>query len=180
MSTKLIDRDLGWKEFVQNVARMGDARVKVGVMDDGEDYPEGITVAEVAAINEFGTEDGRIPERSFLRSTFDEKREELLVLAEMLTQRILFGKSTVEDAMNVLGATLASAIKKTIADGVDPPNAESTARRKAATGKTAKYFNKPAETLGDALAQVGALAAVKPLVDTGRLMGSITWAVEKK
>ena len=34
---------------------------------------EGISNAELAAVHEYGTKDGRIPERSFLRSTFDEE-----------------------------------------------------------------------------------------------------------
>lgn len=186
MSAKLIDRDLGWSEFFKNVSKMDDARVRVGLLDDGEEYPEGgISVAEVGAINEFGTENGHIPSRSFIRSTFDDKRAELVALAEMLTQRILFGKSTVDDAMGLLGATLANAIKMTIRNsgpGLDGEqwdrNAESTARAKAAIGKTAKFFKRPARNLGEALAQAGALAAVKPLIDTSRLLNSITWAVE--
>ena len=38
---------------------------------------------------------------------------------------------------------------------------------------------KAAKTLGDAFAQIGALASVKPLIDTGRLLGAITWAIAK-
>lgn len=186
MSAKLIDRDLGWAEFFKNVSKMDDARVRVGLLDDGEAYPDGaISVAEVGAIQEFGTEDGSIVSRSFLRSTFDNKREELVALAEMLTQRCLFGKSTVEDAMGLLGSTLANAVKMTIRNGgpgLDGEqwrkNSEATARAKAAVGKTAKFFKRPARNLGEALAQAGALAAVKPLIDTSRLLNSITWAVE--
>lgn len=179
MPFKVLDRDLGWSDFVKGVVKMHDARVAVGILDDGEEYPDGeLSVAEVGAINEFGTEDGHIPARSFLRETFDEQRDALDMLARLYAQRILFAKSTPEDAMNALGATLAAAIKKRIAAGIDPPNAESTALAKAARGKTAKFFRRPARNLGEALAQVGALAAVKPLVDTGRLLNAITWAVE--
>jgi hypothetical protein len=33
--------------------------------------------AEIAEIQEYGTDDGRIPERSFQRSSFDENRDEI-------------------------------------------------------------------------------------------------------
>src|SRR4051812_36975227 len=34
----------------------------------------GMTNAEIALVNEFGSQDGRVPERSFIRSTFDRNR----------------------------------------------------------------------------------------------------------
>ena len=35
----------------------------------------GSDLAMIAAVNEFGSDDGHTPERSYLRSTFDEHRE---------------------------------------------------------------------------------------------------------
>lgn len=179
---ELVDRDLGWAAYFRSVSKMKSAYAKVGVLDDGkgaEKYPDGsLSVAEVAAIHEFGTEDGHIPSRSFLRSTFDEKRPELEQTAAVLSARILAGKSTIEDALNRLGALLTAAIKNKISTGIDPPNAPSTAIAKASKGKTKKFFKRPAKDVGESLAQVGALAAVKPLIDTGRLLNAITWALE--
>lgn len=180
--SRVIDKDRGWAAYFKSVSQMKSAYVKVGVLDEGKGGEkhgpdDALTVAQIAAIHEFGTEDGSIPERSFIRSTFDEQRERLTGVAKQLTTRIIAGQATTEQAMNILGSILAAEVKKKIAAGISPPNAESTARAKAAKGRTGKFFKKPAANLGDALAQVGALAAVKPLIDTGRMMNSVTWLV---
>jgi hypothetical protein len=186
--TKIEDRDHGWKDMLKAVqAARGDRYAKVGVLADSEKgglHEDGsdLTVAEIAAVLEFGTEDGHIPERSFVRSTFDEEREELTAKAREIIVAVLFGKMKIDQGLNAMGAMLAAAVKKKITDGqgVPPPNAPSTALAKAATGKTEKFFGGAggrARSLGEAFAQVGALAGVRTLVDTGRMLGAITWAI---
>lgn len=178
-ASKVIDKDKGWAAYFKNMARMKDARVKVGVLEDGSGGGEGgkLTVASIAAIHEFGTEDGHIPERSFVRSTFDEQRERLRGIGKQLATRILLGVVTPAQAMAIMGSVLATEMKNKITSGTLKENAESTKLAKANKGRTAKFFRKPAKNLGDALAQIGALAAVKPLIDTGRMLNSITYAV---
>lgn len=185
--SQVIDRDRGWKRVfaaAYSVARSKSV-VRVGVLDEGagaETEPGGdLTVAEIAAVLEFGTEDGRIPERSFVRSTFDEQRTTLEALAARLLQAVVFHGLPEDVALGQLGALLASAIKAkvTSGQGVPPPNAPSTMLAKANTGRTSKFFRRPARNLGQALAQAGALAAVKTLIDTGRMLGAITWSVAK-
>lgn len=191
--SKVIDRDLGWRAILETVkAAKGDAYAKVGVLADTEKggmhevgpdgKPSPLTVAEVAAVLEFGTEDGHIPERSAVRSTFDEEKEELQKRSYELMADILFGKITRDDALNILGAQLVAAIKKKITTGagVPPPNAPSTVMQKASIGRTAKYFagaGGRARNLGEAFAQIGAAAAVRTWIDTGRLLAAFTWAI---
>jgi hypothetical protein len=156
---QIIDRDLGWKDMTKAVAAMaGGAYAKVGVLADDSKGAEhvddgGITVAELATVLEFGTEDKHIPARPFLRGTFDEKREELAGNAKTLIGKIIDREQTVKGALDVLGLKLATETKKTITDGagVPPPNAPSTIEQKGSD---------------------------RPLVDTGRLLNAITWAVE--
>lgn len=154
---ELIVKDLGWTEMLKRAKEIKDRRVKVGVLDSGEGAamhdPDGdLSVAEIAAVNEFGTQDGRIPERSFVRSTFDEQREELVELGKELIAKVFEGKIDVNKALNMLGAKLATEIKKkiTLGDGVPPPNAEAT---------------------------IAAKGSSRPLVDTGRMVNAITWAI---
>lgn len=175
---RVVDKDLGWAAWFDSMKEIRTSYVKVGVLDDGQTYEDGLTVAEIAAVHEFGTEDGRIPERSFVRATFDLESAALTKLAEKLFQRVVFGKMSTTDALNVLGAQLAADIKRRIQQGIDPPNAMRTALAKVMKGKTRRLFKRPAQNLGEALAQAGALAAVKPLIDTGRLLNAVTWAVE--
>jgi hypothetical protein len=176
----VLDRDHGWKAFFRAVeAARGARHAKVGVLADTEKggmHEEGgdLTVAEIAAVLEFGTEDGHIPERSVIRATFDEQREALTEMTYELVAAILFGDMTADQALNALGAKLAAEMKKkiTTGQGVPPPNAPSTILAKGG----AKLAGAP-KSFGAALAQVGIAAAVKPWVDSGRVLGALTWAV---
>ncbi len=224
----VIDRDLGWRGMMRRVDTLrGSAYTKVGILADSargglhQQGPDGkaakLTVAEIAAVNEFGTEDGSIPARPFVRSTFDEMREELIVDSRhLIVAVVLDGRMTATQALNILGLKLATAIRKkiTTGTGVPPPNAPTTALLKAMKGRTGRFFKptsttlggvlgdvaatqsaieaaggrskwllsktagiKAARSLGDAFAQIGALASVRTLVDTGRMVGAISWAV---
>jgi hypothetical protein len=144
LSAKLIVRDRGWKKFFRNVRQIRDARVRVGVLADTEEgglHEEGgsLTVAEIAAVNEYGTQDGRIPARPFVRPTFDEQREKLAAMGRSLMGKVLDGQATVDSALNMMGAALAAAIKAKIASSVPPPNAPSTLLKKAGTGRAAGF-----------------------------------------
>lgn len=159
VTAKLEQRDLGGNlaEVLKRAREIREMRVKVGVLSSGKGAVEhpgsDLTVAEIAAILEFGTEDGHIPARPALRSTFDAQREELVKLGAKLIDKVLDGKMDTRTALNVLGAKLAAETKKTITtgDGVPPPNAPST---------------------------IAAKGSSRPWVDTGRTVGAITWQVQ--
>ncbi len=181
MKAEVSDKDHGWAALLKHVHENEKQYAKVGVIGDAGAQQNGkLTVAEIGAVNEFGTEDKIIPERSFIRSTFDRERGALIDLSRKLFGQFVDGKMTIDRALGLMGASLAASIKKTIAGGVAPPNAPYTMLRKAMTGKSARYF-KPVKnnrnSLGRGFAQAGVLAAVKPLIDTGRLLGSIAWVI---
>lgn len=151
--------------FFKRLKQIKDSAVKVGVLADDatgggehETGPDGtpseLTVAEIATVNEFGSEDGDIPARSFVRSTFDEQREGLIGFGKKLMAEVVFGDMTIDRALNLMGSKLAAEMKKKITDGegLRPENTEAT---------------------------IAAKGSDRPLVDTGRLVGAITWAVEQ-
>lgn len=148
---KIVDKDLGWKELLKRSQEIKNGRVRVGVLSDAKVEGEDFTLAELAAVHEYGTEDGRIPERSFLRTTFDDQREQMVELGKKLVDAVLTGRMTTEQALGLLGAKLASAVKARIIGRVPPPNKPATIERKGSD---------------------------KPLIDTGRLLNSITWSVD--
>jgi hypothetical protein len=162
------ESDLGWAKLwrLLDVLRRTGAHVKVGVLEGhgtGSELREGgLTNAQLAAVHEFGSADGKIPERSFIRSTFDANRETYRENLKELLVKVVDGKLTVEKAFSVLGLKIATDIKKRITTGagIPPPNAPSTVARKIKKGA----WNK------------GGGGAPRPLVDTGRLLGAITWA----
>lgn len=173
---QVIDKDLGWKELLARVAELaGDAYTKVGLLggdDAGGLHEPGspLTTTEIGIVNEFGTADGRVPERSFLRACFDLKREELAAMAAKLLTGVIDGKLSVDKALNVLGAWFAAEVKKFITEGpeVPPPNAESTRRRKEKAGA----WN------ADGMAQQPPAAmGPRTLVESMTMVRSITWAV---
>lgn len=172
---KLEVKDTGWAEFFRTIREIRDAKVKVGIVGnaaqekgEGEEY----TVAEYGAVNEFGTEDGHVPERSFIRSTFDENVEQYVDLCRDLIGQVVDRRVSLKTALGLLGARAAADVKRKITSNVPPPNAPSTVMQKlGARGR------KTARTLGQALGQVGRAASVKTLIDTGRLLNAIGWAV---
>lgn len=160
---KIVDRDLGWEELFARAREIKESYVKVGVLEDGkggEEREGGITNAELAALLEFGNEDngGHIPARPAFRMTFDQKRDELVAFGRTLMKAVFDGKMDVRQALNLLGSKVATEVKKTITEsplpGVPPPNAPSTAAAKGGFPET-----------------------VRTWIDTGRLVGAITWAI---
>ena len=91
-----------------------------------------------------------IPERSFIRSTFDEKEPEWSKYFNMLITKIIHSDLTAEEAYERLGSRIAKDIQRTIREMHEPGNAGATVARKKADN---------------------------PLVDTGRLRQSVTWKV---
>lgn len=174
MAVALVDRDRGFAALMHRARQAEKARIKVGVLGDAIEPISHLTVGEVAVIQEFGTSDGRIPSRPFVRSTFDRERDRLAEMGRKLVEEVIDGKIKVPAALDVLGLYLANAMKRTITGGLSPPNAPSTLIAKA---RKSKKFVAVPKSLGQAIGNAGVLSAVKPLIDTGRLLNSISWAI---
>lgn len=135
MSVAIRTRDTGLAAFVK---RLTSPEVTVGVHSaDGSEVEEGsdLTVAEIAAIHEFGL---GVPERSWLRDFVDENREQL---SDMLaTTALQIAKGVNQDtAMNRFGLAVVGLIRKRIVAGIEPELAEETKLEKMrVTGGKAK------------------------------------------
>lgn len=160
------DVDKGYKRvrrLFENYARRA-SFVKIGLLGtdaDEERGDDGLTQAEIGAIHEYGSADGKIPQRSWIGSTFDEQREKLVTMAQELIGYVVDGKMPIEKALGILGLKLATEIKKKVTTGapIPPPNAPAYAKQKEE--KTRK----------------GATHGVRTLIDTGRMIASVTWAI---
>lgn len=95
-------------------------------------------------------EEVRIPERSFIRSTFDEKSNKWGTLFEGWIDDIVQGELTAEQVYERLGSVIQSDIQMTIRNLYEPSNAPATVKRKGTNN---------------------------PLIDTGKLRQSVTWKV---
>lgn len=107
--------------------------------------------AEIGLVHEYGAPAAGIPARSFIRQAFERRRDELVQLQAKLSEAILAGKIDEKRAMGLLGAWGSGAIKATITrDGTFAPLKPATVKRKGSD---------------------------KPLINTGQLVGAITFVV---
>lgn len=149
MAAKVSDTDKGYAKLVERVFGLHTkARIDVGVLDG--DAPHGaVTMGELAAWMEFGTE--TIPERSFIRAWFDAAEPHLREDLRKLMESVVAGKRTKEEALELLGMRAVGQIQERISAGVPPENAPSTIAKKG---------------------------SATPLIDSGALRSSINFRVE--
>lgn len=93
-----------------------------------------------------------IPERSFMRSTFDENVDKIQRQMANQYKLVIEGKRSVYDALLSVGLRHGDDIKRKIRSGIAPPNAASTIARKKSS---------------------------KTLIDTGAMLQSVTATVKK-
>jgi hypothetical protein len=127
---------------------------KVGIMgEQAKAEHNGLTNAELGAIHEFGAPAAGIPARSFLRASLRSRLDELKPVQESVAKAVVHGSMDAERGAGLIGAKGAAVVKRYIADGqVQPPDSPETVTRKGSS---------------------------QPLVDTGQLLGSISWEVQK-
>ena len=122
---KVVDIDRGYSDLLQSLRSMTNVQVVVGVRSDGGS-PD---IADIAFWNEFGTDDGHVPERSFLRSTMDENRDAYARLMTAAVKKVTKGAKT-RNAYRVVGRRIVFDVQRKISHGVAPPNAPSTIAKK--------------------------------------------------
>lgn len=96
-------KDTGWRKEV--IALLKDKRVTVGIHNDPAN-------AEKGFYNEFGTK--TVPERSFLRSTFDKKERGYRIIIGQSLRKISLGTFSPEQALEYLGQKVVSDVKETM------------------------------------------------------------------
>ena len=159
MSGKVTDTDRGARDLLERLRALAKStrKVRVGVLADAPKKSEGaspsrLSLLEVAILHEFGAPAAGIPQRSFIRATIDERAADIAKLQLALAKRVAEGAITEDQALAQLGAKVAAWCQARIVAGISPALAPSTIERKG--NKTT------------------------PLVLTGQLKSSITYAVE--
>jgi len=148
-----VDTNKGMAEIMKEIAAMSKLAVKAGIPEsEGGQKPEagGPTVAEYAAWNEYGTANGRIPARPFIRGWVENNGGQIKKMTEFLFKKVSEGEMTAAEAMEKLGQFGESGIKKYIREGTFEENKKSTVRHKGSD---------------------------KPLIDTGTMRNSIRYEV---
>lgn len=141
--------------------------LEIGVfaVDDKPDEPSYVMIANVHEFGvtieqEFTKKNGEkgerkivIPERSFIRTTFDEKNDEWVEFIRRQLKLVLTFKIDAKTLWNRLGGQIVADIQDKITDLDTPPNAPSTIAQKNSSN---------------------------PLIASGGLRERITWKVVKK
>lgn len=200
MKENIQDKDLGYREITKALKNINGSYVKVGLQGQTGQKTYGgkfdrVTVVDLGIIHEFGATINRnlktvslmqglkafysgkirtgqitIPERSFLRSTFDKMFNDWREMNKQLFWNIFskFYSSSytkgIDKALDVMGQTIQRDIKNMITRGIPPPNAASTLKAKMRKGR----WNKKS------------LGVPKPLIDTGQMLNSITYEKVRK
>ncbi len=143
------DIDRGFRQLVRNFVRMRRGpNVTVGIQgDEAMEQRDGITNANLAAVHEFGSADGSIPQRSFIRGTTDRERAKINRLLERAVKAGVRGD--VRRELGKVGEVIRAAMVRTIDQSIGiKANAPATIARKGSS---------------------------VPLIDTGVLKGAISW-----
>ncbi len=136
------DNDRGFKAALAEFAKTN-VDVVVGVLGSA-----GESEVQIAAVHEFGSQDGHIPQRSYLRSTIDDRRSEILDSLELQLK-----KADAAVAAGRVGMQVVSMVRERIRGRISPALKPSTIKRKGSD---------------------------VPLIDTGRLLQSITSEVRTR
>lgn len=141
MSASFKDVDNGFKAAISALAK-ANIDVVIGVLGSA-----GESEVQIAAVHEFGSQDGHIPQRSYLRLTVDARRDEILNLLEKQLHA-----TDPAIAANRVGLQVVSMVRETI-------RSRQTEGPKDQALRPATIKRKGSDL---------------PLVDTGRLLQSIT------
>lgn len=136
--------------------------LKVGVLE-GATYPDGMNVATVAYLNEYG---GHNPPRPFLKTTVDKEGKKWMKGVRNNLKKMGVTRESMKTVLEMLGQTAQGDIKTTISQWspTNPrPNKPATIAAKARRARAGKG------TVG--------IDPNRVLIDTGRMIQSIDYEV---
>jgi len=114
------------------------------------------TNLQIALVHEFGTE--RVPQRSFMRTTYSEQRMKWTKISALLLKKIYKGTMSVEKALGLMGERGVRDVKRKIRKG-DPSWDDLADSTKIARLKKAKKDGGP----------------IRPLLDTRQMHNAVTY-----
>lgn len=141
--------------YEKNLQQFKDSVVKAGILakDGSNNHSEGITVFQIGMIHEFGAPEKNIPRRSFIRVPIENNIKEIIKLIENNHKLVSENSMSAKVALDRIGLKAQNTIKKSFRDNDWKANSRATVKRKGSS---------------------------RPLIDTGQLVGSISYIVEKE
>lgn len=159
-AVEVLDLDLGFNEIIKEISEKEKKQILIGVQAgsntrtqtrNGVTQEAGQSIAEYASYNEFGTD--KIPQRSFMRSTFDERLNEIEEVIHEQFSYVIERSQTIEQAYQRIGQAIQGMVQQKIREIRSPPNSPATVEKKKSS---------------------------KPLIDFGQMIASIRYVVRKE
>ena len=140
--------------YERNLQQFKDSVVKAGILakDGSQNHSEGITVFQIGMIHEFGVPEKNIPRRSFIRVPIENNIKEITKLIENNHRLVLEKGMQTKVALDLIGIKAQNVIKESFRNNNWKANSRATIKRKGSS---------------------------RPLINTGQLIGSISYIVEK-
>ena len=141
--------------YEKNLQQFKDSVVKAGILakDGSQNHSEGITVFQIGMIHEFGVPEKNIPRRSFIRVPIENNIKEITKLIENNHKLVSENAMSAKVALDRIGIKAQNTIKESFRNNDWKPLKRATVKRKGSS---------------------------RPLIDTGQLIGSISYIVEKE
>lgn len=153
---KLVRDDNDLLEVIERIDTLRGTKIRFGILGSGlgghkkKGKGNKLTVVEIAAVHEYGSSSVGIPERSFMRKTFDDKKDEINSTVDEFFGRYVMGEISYDAAVNGVGEFVKGLIQATIRDISSPALKAITIQLKGSS---------------------------QPLVDSGQLLDSIEYEV---
>ena len=156
----VVDIDLGYDAILAEIEELQRSTLLVGIQEqaktqsqtkNGRTQKAGLSVAEYAAKNEFGTRE--IPQRSFMRTAFDENLALIEKTVAIQYGKVIDGDISLQAGLGIVGQVIVGLIQRKIRAITFPPNSPATIARKGSS---------------------------KPLIDFGQMVKSVTYAIRTK
>lgn len=147
--TNVTIKDMGFEAFKRELEIAKTANVTIGI-HEGSGSVDGVTIAEYAAYNEYGTK--HIPERSFMRTTFDDEVSNIQNQMTVQWAAVTAGTTTVYRALSLIGLRHETKVKEKINSNIQPKNAPSTIAKKGSS---------------------------RTLIDTGTMLNTVRYVLNK-
>ncbi len=96
-------------------------------------HGEGLTVGDVASVHEFGAPAANVPQRSFVRSWFDERQDFITSTLRTQFTQVLAGKRPIEQAAERIALAFEGDVKQRILRNIPPPLKPATIKRKGSS-----------------------------------------------
>lgn len=126
--------DRVWRALTAALEGLGKKHVRVGLLEKsgGGDVDEnGFTLAARGAVHEFGSTDGTIPERRWIRGTFETYEKELIEMQARISKQFFSGDFDIEKALSMLGVWASNKVKYHVKnDTLTPALKQATIDRK--------------------------------------------------